>query len=54
MIEGIVVPDQEERAKEEIERVNRLLANKLSEAFPQVLFADVSTLSACWKLIPVM
>ncbi|XP_075239043.1 pyridoxal-dependent decarboxylase domain-containing protein 1-like isoform X2 [Convolutriloba macropyga] len=40
VIEGIVVPDQEERAKEEIERVNRLLANKLSEAFPQVLFAD--------------
>ncbi|XP_063714866.1 pyridoxal-dependent decarboxylase domain-containing protein 1-like isoform X2 [Symsagittifera roscoffensis] len=40
VIEGIVVPDQEERAQEEIERLNKLLCQKLSEAFPDVIISE--------------
>ena len=42
VIEGIVVPDQEERAQEEIERLNKLLCQKLCEAFPDVIISEVS------------
>ena len=42
VIEGIVVPDQEERGIEEIERLNKLLCKQLNETFPDLKIVNVS------------
>ena len=42
VIEGIVVPDQEERAIEEIERLNKLLCKQMNELFPDLKIINVS------------